>query len=123
MGFSETDVAAGKVRGYSPERRRSPRHDVPWKLVQCVGEDGARKEIFLGALVNYSERGVCLNTMKRLREGQEVTIRCGSGDRPQKAEVRWSKEVTKFFFKTGLELLGAHMVTREAYSTGPAWRP
>ncbi len=119
MGVSQADIAAGKVRGCSHERRRFPRHDVPWNVVECMKVTGEKKEVFLGAMVNYSESGLCLNTMRRLREGQEVTIRCDVRELAHRAVVRWSKEVTKFFYRTGLEFLDSHSVTHLADSTGP----
>ena len=119
MGVSQADIAAGKIRGYFPERRRSPRYDVPWNVVECVKVNGGKKAVFLGAMVNYSESGLCLNTMKRLREGQEVTIRCDVRELAHRAVVRWSKGVTKFFYRTGLEFLDSHRVPHPAEDAMP----
>ena len=119
MDVSQTDIAAGKLRVVSPERRRFPRYDVPWPLVECVKVNEAQKAIFLGAMVNYSKSGFCLNTMKQLREGQEVTIRCGVRELSRRAVVRWSKEATKFFYRAGLEVFDSQKVPHQADNTVP----
>jgi hypothetical protein len=119
VGISQADIAAGKIRGYSPERRHSPRYEVPWNVVECVKVNGEKKTVFLGAMVNYSESGLCLNTMKLLREGQEVTIRCDVRELAHRAVVKWSKEVTKFFYRTGLEFIDSHKVPHLADDAMP----
>jgi len=99
--------AAEESRAYSPERRRYRRY--PAQELGCKTawlNESAREEDI--ELVNISAGGMCLETGRRLREGQQQSFRVWMqpplGAAVVRSVVRWIRPVNGKF-RVGVEFL------------------
>lgn len=90
------------------EKRKCPRYDVPWTLVEYHLDSDTQQEPFIGVVVNASELGLCLNTTGQLDVGQTMRIESPVPDFSRTAVVRWVENITVSFCKAGLEFCDTH---------------
>ena len=87
----------------SCEKRKCPRYEVPWMLVEYHLDSDLHQEPYIGLVVNASDLGLCLNTTGQLDIGQTLKIESSVPEFSKKAVVRWVENITLFFCKAGLE--------------------
>lgn len=87
------------------ERRKYPRHEVPYTLAECVLGHSDREVDFVGFICNHSECGVCINTSLELNTGQTITITSKDLELSKKAIVRWARNESTCSYKIGLEFV------------------
>jgi len=85
------------------ERRRCPRHYVPWTLVEYHLDSNIHQEPYVGIVINASDRGLCLNMTGQLDIGQTIKIKSPVPAFSRFAVVRWIENITISFCRAGLE--------------------
>ena len=92
----------------SCERRRCPRYDVPWTLVEYQLDSDIHQEPYIGVVVNASDLGLCLNTTGQLDIAQTMKIESPVPEFSKTAVVRWVENITISFCKAGLAFCDTH---------------
>ena len=106
MKILNKTISTDKVKkDVNVERRRHPRHEVPYTIAECVISHDGSEINFVGLICNYSESGVCLHTSQILTVGQKIRIQSTDPGLSETAIVRWSKNESAFSYRVGLEFI------------------
>ena len=90
------------------EKRKCPRYDVSWTLVEYHIHTDIHREPYVGVIINASDLGVCMNTDGQLDIGQTMKIESSVPEFSRTALVRWLENITLSFFRAGLEFCDTH---------------
>ena len=85
------------------ERRKDTSQLLPYAAVECHCTLDPSGLIFDGLVVNISESGICINTLKSLNRGHKIYFKSNDHRFCRTAVVRWIENVTPVFFRIGLE--------------------
>ncbi len=84
------------------DQRKHERVNVESKIEYILNHTD---EVFLeGDIVDITESGLCFQTTKELREGQEIVVKNILPINCQTATVVWIKKINDNYYKIGLQL-------------------
>jgi len=94
---------------YSYDKRRHRRHLFFHKIEYCLGPR-SYYDICNGSSINISESGMCMYTVRRLDEGEDIEIMTALPLPYQKATTRWVVKYSHDLYKVGLAFIDHHAI-------------
>jgi len=88
------------------DKRRHKRHLFFHKIEYCLGPR-SYYDICNGSSINISESGMCMYTIRRLDEGEDIEIMTALPLPYQKATTRWVVKYSHDLYKVGLAFKSA----------------
>ncbi len=83
--------------------KRRHNRDAFSQMIYYALQPSISDSVLIGLMVNYSCSGLCMETHRPLKEGQEIVIHSALFADMMPAVVRWSKSDADTTFKVGLE--------------------
>lgn len=84
------------------DQRKQERINVESKIEYILNHTD---QVFLeGDIVDITESGLCFQTTKELREGQEIIIKNNLPVNSQIATVVWIEKINDNYYKVGLQI-------------------
>jgi hypothetical protein len=102
MDFSQPNMKHKEDVKVFSEKRKCPRYDVSWTLVEYHIHTDIHREPYVGVIINASDLGVCMNTAGQLDIGQTMKIESSVPEFSRTALVRWVENITLSFCRAGL---------------------
>lgn len=98
-----------KMQRDSYDKRRHKRHLYFHKIEYCLGSCSP-DDICHGSIINISESGMCMYTVRRLEEGEDIEIMNSLPVPYQKATTRWVVKYFQDLYKIGLEFIDHYAI-------------
>ena len=87
------------------ENRKTDRYENAGCKLEYTLSPSSTDEIFEANVINFSQSGLCLLSVKYIAEGEEITIRDFMNYTLQNAKVIWVKRTDDGLFKIGLSFV------------------
>ncbi len=86
------------------EKRIEPRYAYP-KTIEYTTESNGSSGFHKGVVINISKAGICLYLYTTHTEGQTITIKSNLPVNFRAATIRWVKQLSEGFYKSGLQFI------------------
>ena len=87
------------------ENRKNDRYEYAGCKLEYALSPSSTDEIFEANVINFSQSGLCLLSVKYIAEGVEITIRDFMNYTLQNAKVIWVKRTADGLYKIGLSFV------------------